>query len=103
MMPSRFLDLGLVQPFLMSALDPPPAASVAHAVAATPTRTRCVCARNGSSELKSFFSQVQLLQAIGAMNEEQALSPLGYHLAKLPVPPKVLVVVAGEVLMWLLH
>jgi hypothetical protein len=24
------------------------------------------------------------------MNEEQALSPLGYHLAKLPVPPKVL-------------
>ncbi len=44
-----------------------------------------------------------MLQAIGAMNEEQALSPLGYHLAKLPVPPKVLAVVGGEFLMWLLH
>ncbi len=32
---------------------------------------------------------MRLLQAIGAMDEQQALSPLGYHLAKLPVPPKV--------------
>ncbi len=32
---------------------------------------------------------MQLLQSIGAMDEEQVLSPLGYHLAKLPVPPKV--------------
>jgi ATP-dependent RNA helicase DHX29 len=59
----RFLELGLVQPFLMSALDAPDAGAVAHAV--------------------------QLLQAIGAMDEEQVLSPLGYHLAKMPVPPKV--------------
>ena len=47
----RFLQLGLVQPFLMSALDAPDAAAVAHAV--------------------------QLLQAIGAMDEQQVLSPLG--------------------------
>jgi hypothetical protein len=34
--PCRFLDLGLVEPFLMSALDAPDTSAVAHAVAATP-------------------------------------------------------------------
>ena len=38
---------------------------------------------------------MQLLQAIGAMDEQQVLSPLGYHLAKMPVPPKV-----GKMLLW---
>ena len=103
MMPSRFLDLGLVQPFLTSALDPPPAAAVAHAVAATPHARAARAREMASVNSKVFFSQVQLLQAIGAMNEEQALSPLGYHLARLPVPPKVLAVVGGEFLMWLLN
>lgn len=48
MMPSRFLDLGLVQPFLAAALDPPPAAAVAHAVAAAP-HARAACVREGAS------------------------------------------------------
>jgi hypothetical protein len=33
--------------------------------------------------------QVQLLESIGAIDEEQVLTPLGFHLAQLPVPPKV--------------
>ena len=79
---ARFLELGLVQPFLMSALDTPDPAAINHAVAAAlhaaPVRV-----------INRRHAQVQQLQSIGAMDEEQALSPLGYHLAKLPVPPKV--------------
>ncbi len=71
-----------MQPFLMSALDTPDPAAINHAVAAAlhPAPVRLINRRH---------TQVQLLQSIGAMDEEQALSPLGYHLAKLPVPPKV--------------
>jgi hypothetical protein len=69
----------------MSTLDAPDAAAVAHAVSLEHRRPppRHLCSIFGS------LAQVQLLQDIGAMDKEQQLAPLGYHLAKLPVPPKV--------------
>ncbi len=67
----------------MSTLDAPDAAAVAHAV------YPAASVLYGALSKIGFFLQVQLLQDIGAMDQEQMLSPLGYHLAKLPVPPKV--------------
>ena len=55
----RVLDLGQIEAFLGKALQPPSAAAIVEAV--------------------------QTLRDIHAMDEEQVLSPLGYHLAALPV------------------
>ena len=61
----QVLLLGLGDPaaFLAGALDPPPAANVAAAVAA--------------------------LEAVGATKPGPTLTPLGWHLARLPVSPHI--------------
>lgn len=54
------LQLGDAEPFLAKLMDPP--------------------------EAKTVQSSLQLLTRLGALNSEEELTPLGYHMAKLPMP-----------------
>lgn len=59
---AKILQLGKVRPFLASVIDPPNAKAV---------------------ELS-----LQLLTTLNALDEDEQLTPLGYHLAKLPLDPR---------------
>ncbi|XP_050302457.1 ATP-dependent DNA/RNA helicase DHX36-like [Anthonomus grandis grandis] len=57
----KMLQLGEAEPFLSRLMDPP--------------------------QSKSIQSSLALLQRMGALTDEEGLTPLGFHMAKLPVGP----------------
>lgn len=59
----KLLKLGNIQAFLNKALEPPP--------------------------LDAVVESVCLLKEMGALDENEALTPLGYILAKLPIEPRL--------------
>ncbi|XP_067932740.1 ATP-dependent DNA/RNA helicase DHX36-like [Watersipora subatra] len=57
----KLLKQGYVQPFLLKAMNPP--------------------------SLEAIESSLQLLRTLDALDEEERLTPLGYHLAQMPLDP----------------
>ncbi len=59
----RLLDLGPIRGFLAQAIEPPPEVSIANAILS--------------------------LRELNALDEDEDLTALGYHLATLPVEPRI--------------
>lgn len=58
----KILQLGKVKEFLATVMDPP--------------------------DLKAIHLSLELLQTLNALDEHENLTPLGYHLAHLPLDPR---------------
>ncbi|XP_066597758.1 ATP-dependent DNA/RNA helicase DHX36 [Prorops nasuta] len=65
----KILQLGKAKPFLAEMMDPP--------------------------NPKSIDLSIDLLQALSALDSEEQLTPLGYHLAQLPLDPRT-----GKMIIW---
>lgn len=85
----KLLQLGNAAPFLEKVMDPPNPKAVSLALEVSDDYETSPNSGISRQSHYRMYSCSQLLRQLNALDENENLTPLGFHLAKLPLDPQI--------------